>query len=273
MRKIGGIRIPDDKEYKVRCTKNYKQFKFVEGNRDIDHVNKIIKSIQIVGLFVQPILVNQRMEIIDGQHRFSACKELELPIYYIVQDDVGLEEVKALNMASKNWSTKDFIKSYATGNHQVDYVYLQQLMKAYPWATVKILVCAFQWQTGGGVYGKVKDGEFKCSAEQYQSAMNALEYLNLVREQINTVTGKKEHYYFAIVFCYFCELVDNEYLLKKINKYYRSLDAATSIKSAMMQLESKVYNYQMRTPMEPVSISIEYEKAARAKKQQNRRKP
>ena len=271
MRKIGGIRIPDDKDYKVRCTQNYRLFKTIEGNRNLDHVNKIIKSIQKVGLFVQPILVNQRMEIIDGQHRFSACRELGLPVYYIIQDDIGLKEVKALNMASKNWSTKNYIHSYAAGNNSIDYIYLEQIMKAYPWATVKIVGCAFQWQTGGGIHGKIKDGEFKCTTEQYQNAIKALDYVDSVREQINTVTGSKEHYLFAIVFCYFCELVDNDYLLKKINKYYRSLDSATSIKSAMMQIESKVYNYQMRTPMEPVSISIEYEKAVRAKKQQSRR--
>ena len=32
---------------------------------------------------VSPILVNEKMEVIDGQHRLQAQKELNLPTYYI----------------------------------------------------------------------------------------------------------------------------------------------------------------------------------------------
>lgn len=67
-------------------SKEYNNFKFLSANRPIDynHVNKIKKSLQEYGfLDSQPITVNSEMEIIDGQHRFVACKEMGLPIKFV----------------------------------------------------------------------------------------------------------------------------------------------------------------------------------------------
>ena len=40
-------------------------------------------------LLMCPIIVNENYEIIDGQHRYSASKELGLPIRYIVGEGYG----------------------------------------------------------------------------------------------------------------------------------------------------------------------------------------
>ena len=101
-RTIGGIKIPDKDCYKIQSTFKYEMFHFIEGNRSIDHEDRIEKSIRTSGLLVQPILVNQNMEVIEGQNRYQACKNLGLPIYYVIQDGIGLDEVKSLNSASKN---------------------------------------------------------------------------------------------------------------------------------------------------------------------------
>lgn len=67
-------------------TKEYDRFSFLTANRPVDynHVNKIKKSLQEYGfLDSQPITVNNEMQIIDGQHRFVACKEMGLPIKFV----------------------------------------------------------------------------------------------------------------------------------------------------------------------------------------------
>ena len=59
---------------------DYSQFKYLGGNRDITHSKKLLESITQNGYFNVPILVNENMEIIDGQGRFEALKMLGLPI-------------------------------------------------------------------------------------------------------------------------------------------------------------------------------------------------
>jgi ParB-like chromosome segregation protein Spo0J len=69
-------------------TTDYKLFKINKLNRIVQtgHIEKLKKSIEKVGyLKYNPIIVNEDMEIIDGQHRYFACVKLNLPIYYEVE--------------------------------------------------------------------------------------------------------------------------------------------------------------------------------------------
>lgn len=270
-RTIGGIKIPDKDCYKIQSTFKYELFQFVDGNRDIDHEDRIEKSIRESGLLIQPVLVNQNMQIIEGQNRYQACRNLGLPIYYVIQEDIGLEEVKSLNSASKNWTTKNYIHSFAAGDKKIDYIYVEQLLKQFPWSTLRIINFAISDFVGGGRSTAIKAGKMKCDEVEYNRAVNVLGYAGQFRKWIDGVGGRKEFYMIAVMFCYFCEEVDNDYLLKKFEKYHKSLSPVSDIKSAVQQVESKIYNYQMRTPREPLAIVMEYERARRAGRNSKRR--
>lgn len=101
--------------YFVKKTKDYSKFNTLHTNRRIDpkHVNTLKKSIEDNGVLLNPVLVNNKMQVIDGQHRFKACKELEKPIYYLCVGDYGIDEVQALNLNQKNWTKKDYAHSFA----------------------------------------------------------------------------------------------------------------------------------------------------------------
>ncbi|MCK5602614.1 hypothetical protein KAR91_12110 [Candidatus Pacearchaeota archaeon] len=71
------------------------------------------------------ILVNEKREIIDGQHRFEVLKELSLPINYIIADGYGLGEVQTLNTNTKNWGNLDYAKGYAILGNEEYKTYLQ----------------------------------------------------------------------------------------------------------------------------------------------------
>ena len=67
-------------------TKDYGKFTFLTANRPIHrgHVNKLKKSLTEYGfLDSQPITVTPDFRIIDGQHRFIACKEMGLPVKFV----------------------------------------------------------------------------------------------------------------------------------------------------------------------------------------------
>ncbi len=90
-------------------------FKQIDGNRvpNLQHVRRLTDSINVNGMKCNPILVNENMEVIDGQHRLMAAKESESFIYYIIVKGYSLSEVHTLNLNQKNWGKKDFMEGYA----------------------------------------------------------------------------------------------------------------------------------------------------------------
>ena len=104
-----------DTNYKVLVTNDYDMFKRLEGNRSVTElrVKKISNSIKTVGYVMNPIIVNERFEVIDGQGRLEVLRRLELPVYYIVVNGIGRKECIAMNINQTNWSLYDYIQSYA----------------------------------------------------------------------------------------------------------------------------------------------------------------
>lgn len=98
---------------KVLKTYDYDMFVFIEGNRDINKENLTrIKQSMNEKYIPVPIIINDKYEIIDGQHRFLAAKSLNLPIYFILIPNLKLEDVQRLNTNSANWTHKQYLQSY-----------------------------------------------------------------------------------------------------------------------------------------------------------------
>jgi hypothetical protein len=97
----------------VHTTTDYFLFKPIEGNRNKNllHINRLKKSMAENYLFTV-IIVNEKYEIIDGQHRFDVISELNLPLHYIVCKGYGLREVHILNQLSKTWNSDDYLEGY-----------------------------------------------------------------------------------------------------------------------------------------------------------------
>jgi len=81
---------------KVYKTNDLSIFNQIKGNRppNPQHVRRLCDSIKTHGILQNPIIVNENMDIIDGQHRLLAAKESESSVYYIVVDGYSLEEVQ-----------------------------------------------------------------------------------------------------------------------------------------------------------------------------------
>ena len=112
-------------------TLDYDIFKIITGNRPLNNRNytKIINSMKQQQLLI-PIIVNEKMEIIDGQHRFKACKELGLPVYYIIVNGYGLNEVERANTASAMWNKFNFLDMYIAKGEK-NYIEFQSLLEKY----------------------------------------------------------------------------------------------------------------------------------------------
>ena len=118
-------------ETQIFITRDYEQFKFIKENRKINPRNyaKLIVSMKEEQLII-PILVNERMEIIDGQHRYTVCKELGLPIYFYVIPGYGIEAVKRANIVGRTWTMADFLNMHVEENKE-SYMEFKQIVKNY----------------------------------------------------------------------------------------------------------------------------------------------
>ncbi len=112
-------------------TNDYSLFKFRGDNREkierthIDRLKESIKSRNMLEL--RPIVVNQEMEIIDGQHRLIAAKELGVDIYYQVKEDFKAEDIILMNI-SKTWGVGDYLNYYCQNGHE-EYLKLREFIK------------------------------------------------------------------------------------------------------------------------------------------------
>jgi hypothetical protein len=97
----------------IQTSYDYAKFKFLKCNRNVNqvHILKLKESMRERAL-VSLITINERNEIIDGQHRFLVCKELGLPINYVLVYGYGIKEVQTLNLNSHNWKKLDFLDGF-----------------------------------------------------------------------------------------------------------------------------------------------------------------
>lgn len=121
-------------EIRVNITHDLSIFKILDGNRPANpqHVARLVKSIKTYGMLINPILVNEKYEIIDGQHRCLAAREVGCPVYYIVLRGYALEQVHTLNMNQKNWTQTEFLHGYANMGLE-DYVILRNFWYKHQW--------------------------------------------------------------------------------------------------------------------------------------------
>ena len=97
----------------VQSTNEHSIFQIQIGNRPINnnHVARLILSMKERYLMA-PLIVNEKMEVIDGQHRLKAQEELNLPTYFIENRGNSLKETQILNQNSNNWTANDFMNGY-----------------------------------------------------------------------------------------------------------------------------------------------------------------
>jgi len=116
----------------VYSTTDYDLFKSLKGNRVVNklHVRRLRESFKSMYL-LSPIIVNESYEIIDGQHRFEAAKELGLAVNYIVCTGYSLQEVQLLNTNMKNWKSEDYLNAYCDLGFP-EYLKFRNFMQQFP---------------------------------------------------------------------------------------------------------------------------------------------
>lgn len=210
-----------EEAYKVYTTKDYSIFKRLVGNRDIpeSRISKIVESIQTIGWVHNPIIVNEKMEVIDGQGRLTALQRLKMPVEYIIAKGVGNRECIYMNMNMVNWKLPDFIKSYAEQGNE-NYQRLLSLMERYANGNLNIISTAV-YRISKSKQRDIKQGVLQLTEEQYRAAVPRLEFIKPLLEVLDEkkLPGSMITLMQTLIYYYDYPEVDKERLAYSVEKY------------------------------------------------------
>lgn len=248
---------------KVYKTDDIKMFKILEGNRRVEsaRARKIYESIEKNGYIHCPIIVNEKMEVIDGQGRLEALEKAGLPVEYVVFDGLTINECIALNVYQTSWTLMDYIESYAERGIR-SYEFLLHLIKKYKELSSVVCLNAITGTSGNnaGVMKKIKSGDYTCTGEEYERADELLAYVMRFLKTIKNFNKGAIHYICtAIMFAYQIEDVDRNKLVEKFERYYGMDDIPqyTDVTGALKILTT-IYN--RRNQKDKIYFEIEYDK-------------
>lgn len=240
----------------VLKTNDYSKFKLLVGNRPVLERRKqrIKKSVLDNGQLFSPIIVNEKMEIIDGQGRFEVFKSMNLPVTYIIQPGLSLHDCVVFNSSSTQWTSQDYIDSYvAQGNE--NYIRLNSLVKTHktiPIGSIAFAALGVSGFSRQGDKNDIRSGKITISESQFIYAENCLGYAERFLGNYEDGSGNRAHFLSAVIFCFGVDGIDREKLVDKWNKYgnIKSVKIpAISIRDAIKWLE-RAYNF--KTPSDSV---------------------
>tara|TARA_Y100001963_G_scaffold27424_1_gene37349 strand:+ start:828 stop:1550 length:723 start_codon:yes stop_codon:yes gene_type:complete len=226
--------------YKVEKTNDYSKFALMTGNRPINkaHFNKLKKSISEESLIV-PIIVNERYEIIDGQNRFHAWLELGLPVYYIVAEGYGLEQVQRLNSNVKNWSNDDYMDCYCQLNN-VEYLKYRKFKLTYELGHYESLAMLTGHYKGSGLnFERFRLGTFKI--KNYKKACEMAEKVILIQPFYDGY--KRRSFVLAMLLLINNPAFEMGRLLQKLKFQQAKLFHCTTKQQYLVILQD-IYNYK-----------------------------
>lgn len=232
-------------EIQVHTTKDYSLFKTLNGNRDVNqlHLTRLKESIKKNHL-TTIIMVNEKFEIIDGQHRFLISQELKLPINYIVSKNYGLNEVQILNANMKNWILIDYVNGYCDLGFK-DYEIYREFINEYGFPS-QVCIVLLSGESASGITEspttlKFKEGLFK--VKNLENAKRMADKIMMIEPYYKGFMRRS--FIYAIIAMFRNENFEFTEFLTKLKQQPTTLQDCTNVTQYRSLIE-EIYNYRRR---------------------------
>lgn len=237
-------------------TSNYTLFKKFPGNRPIDALNlkKITTSIKMNNMLqLRPILVNDLMEVVDGQHRLEAAKNLGLEVFYDIVHDTKPMDMVLLNNAQKCWTLQDYVNYYAEQGSQI-YKDMKSMSEKFDLSIQELVrVLGIHW---GRAYKDFKEGKYAEDVKKKEAELrDKVAFMGQVIAFIDEKTlGNKIHLKSialkrSLLTLLGCTSFDPTVFMEKlelgISKFHRCTTA-----TQYYDMFKAFYNYRNQNPLE-----------------------
>lgn len=228
----------------VHTTTDYFLFKPIDGNRNknLMHINRLKKSMSEHYLFTV-IIVNDKYEIIDGQHRFDVIQELNLPLHYVICKGYGLNEVHILNANSKTWNSDDYLEGYCNMGYK-NYLSYRTFKQKYGFGHNECITML----TGGNVSACLGDRtkvfyEGKLVLTNEKEAYRIADMIELTSQFYSGY--KRRSYVYALIGLLKNKNFEFTEFIQKLKSQPTALCDCTSTEGYVALIE-EIYNYRRR---------------------------
>lgn len=226
----------------IYVTYDYSKFNNIKSNRKLNplNYNKLLRSMKEKQLII-PICVNEKMEIIDGQHRFKAEQTLGLPVYYYILEGYSINEMRRANLVSSVWKKDDFLNAFVNEGHS-SYVAFIGIKSEYSIHTADLirLFAKIKKVSNASLSFEFDEGMFEISDEDIEQAIAFLECLedfNFFKEY------KMSRFISAFMDLYFYKGYDHEKMKQKLDTRKEALTLSLSKFAYLELLANKIYSY------------------------------
>ena len=222
----------------VMQTTNYDMFSLKDGNRPIRklHLKRVTESIAIKQLPV-PIIVDESYRICDGQNRFTACKNLKKPIFYIVAEGLKLDDVQRLNANTRTWSNDDFLDSFCKlGYHE--YLVYKKYKQKYGFGHNEGLILLGGYPKGKRVFENFKNGDFK--VVNYSEAIKKSDQITQVGKYYDGY--QKKIFVYTMMRLFQNKSYNHDLFLDKLARQTGKMRHQVSVEDYLRVIE-KIYNH------------------------------
>ena len=226
----------------VQVTSDYTKFQTKQGNRELNflHLKRLTSSVKEMDLLhANPILVNEKFEIIDGQHRFNVCQELKKPIYFLMVKGLGLTEIQILNANSKNWKMEDYVDGYCSMGMQ-QYCEFKKYVETTDLG-ISLLLALLCGSDNSDYTSDLKTGKLKLTHKN-----RALVILQWLKDWSEYYDGcKRRSFVLALVQLYSIKGYNHDKMMQKIKYQSAKLVDSLNTKTYLALLE-EIYNFKER---------------------------
>lgn len=139
-------------ENTILQTTKYGMFRLDATNRKIsqdklDRMYAAIEKRNLLHLF--PIVVSRNLTVIDGQHRLKVAEALNTPIYYIISDQMRIEDAAFINGVTDTWKGQDWLHHWCALGLP-EYLKVKEFWGRHQWLTFSsVRGLCFRGDTGG----------------------------------------------------------------------------------------------------------------------------
>lgn len=240
------------KKYEVKSTTNYELFKFLPQNRPTNsvqserHIEHLCESMKLRG-FIDPILVNKEMEILDGQHRFLAGQKAGSEILYmVVEADDSI--IPSLNTEQLNWKLDTYLHYYVQKGKE-SYKKIEDFMEKYnmPLSETIALVKGRRGGGGGSASKEFRDGVIDVKDITLNWAIETVKKVDEIRNFSDSykLFSDSTRFISAVITLVTDIDYDHKYFMKKLGMMQTDIVACRS-KHEYLRLFQQVYNWKLR---------------------------
>lgn len=224
----------------IYITEDYDKFKMIKGNRIVDFndndykslKNSIVENGQLI-----PGVVDNKMRIIDGQHRLMVCASENIPFKYIIVDDEKLPNlsIQVINTISKKWTKLDYLNYHVKLGNK-NYQLINKLCEEYPEISLSNILSATRTNSG-----KLFDiGEAIVTDMDVDMARYIFDCIREIKGLFKYY--KNRSFISAYIKCLSTEGFVHETFIKKLKN--RRLEKQPSIKEYLREIED-IYNFSV----------------------------